>query len=520
MPSTGTVPGMQVAGGVESALELEQLRSIAGERLAEWLMGRRWFGSKAGAPRRVRVLDSVRLPDAGGAPAVRAALCRIEVELADGRVERYQWPLALLQEEGEPGAALARVESGGATAWLCDAVHDDAFARALLHAFASGESVSANGVTWKVALEDGVDGAALASAEPVPLRAEQSNSSIRCGSVAMLKLYRKLEAGPHPEVEMARYLTRVAGFAHVPALLGVGSVKDSRGSEVTCILQALVPHASDCWELALKAARNFIGARGSQDPPNTFEEAARELGRVTREMHESLAAATDDPALMPADADVADVMAWAGRARSMMFDSLDLLARAREAGKVEGPAAAASDAVLRRRRELLASLDDVASVVKAHAGLCIRIHGDYHLGQVLRDDEGRYWIMDFEGEPARLLAERRARHSALRDVAGMLRSFAYAAAVAAHDVGGVGVKPVVELRLSRWERTARAAFLAGYEKAARSGSTLLPRDEQSRMRLLEMFEAEKVFYELAYELNNRPEWTWIPLRGVGRLLGR
>src|SRR5690606_21813534 len=137
-----------------------------------------------------------------------------------------------------------------------------------------------------------------------------------------------------------------------------------------------------------------------------------------------------------------------------------------------------------------------------------------------RDDEGRYWIMDFEGEPARLLAERRARHSALRDVAGMLRSFAYAAAAAAHDVGGVGVKPVVELRLSRWERTARAAFLAGYEKAARSGSTLLPRDEQSRMRLLEMFEAEKVFYELAYELNNRPEWTWIPLRGVGRLLGR
>ena len=516
--ASGSLPVLYAPSGVRSALNLEQLRTIGEADLAAWLAARRWFGSKAANAKHARILDSVKLPSV----SANLALCRLTAELGDGRVERYQLPLMVLESEEQPQNALARVKADGASAWLCDAAGSAHFARALLGAYTSDAEVSEGGTSWRFTLEPGVNGAALADTTPEPLTGEQSNSSIRCGNVAMLKLYRKLEAGPHPEVEMTRYLTRVAGFDHVPQLLGVASVNDGHGgSEVVSMLQALVPNAEDCWDRSVGHARKYMSAPGEGDPPNPFGAEALELGRVTREMHEALAAAAvDDISMLPQDADVEDVATWVRSARTAVFSTLDLLADAREAGRLEGPAAAAADAVLRRRKELVSGLDDVEPTVKGDGGLCIRIHGDYHLGQVLRGGDRRFWIMDFEGEPARLLAERRGQHSALRDVAGMLRSFAYAAATAARLVGGVGVNPVVELRLSRWERAARAAFIEGYEKAAPAGSTLLPRDDHARSRLLDMFEAEKVFYELAYELNNRPEWTWIPLRGIARLLGR
>jgi maltose alpha-D-glucosyltransferase/alpha-amylase len=176
-----------------------------------------------------------------------------------------------------------------------------------------------------------------------------------------------------------------------------------------------------------------------------------------------------------------------------------------------------ADAVLRRRTELLGDLDALADAVGSHPGERIRHHGDYHLGQVLKGADGRFMIIDFEGEPARLLAERRAPHSALRDVAGMLRSFAYAAASAAMETGGVGASADVERRSARWEREARDAFLAGYQAAG--PAAFLPADPDAVAPLVTLFELEKVFYELAYELNNRPDWIWIPLRGIGRRLG-
>jgi maltose alpha-D-glucosyltransferase/alpha-amylase len=149
----------------------------------------------------------------------------------------------------------------------------------------------------------------------------------------------------------------------------------------------------------------------------------------------------------------------------------------------------------------------------------IRHHGDYHLGQVLRTVEGRWMIIDFEGEPSRPLEERRARHSPLRDVAGMLRSFAYAAASGAMRIGGLGRDPQVEARSARWEREAREQFLGGYlAEHGAAADALLPSTPTGTTALLALFEAEKLFYELGYELDNRPAWAWIPLRGIAKLL--
>jgi maltose alpha-D-glucosyltransferase/alpha-amylase len=156
-------------------------------------------------------------------------------------------------------------------------------------------------------------------------------------------------------------------------------------------------------------------------------------------------------------------------------------------------------------------------------GMCTRVHGDYHLGQVLRTSSGDFMIIDFEGEPSRSLEERREKTSPLRDVAGMLRSFAYAAATLAMAAGKNADVRSLELRSARWERDVRAAYLAGYlgDAAEREEHPdVIPEDEANVRRLISLFETEKAFYEVSYELNNRPEWVGIPMRGVAKLFTR
>ncbi len=519
-----TVGAAIPAADLSSVLSLDTLGALASGGLARWLPEQRWFGAKGTSVTSARVLDLMVLPPTPASdPAVSAvALTRIEVELGDGRVERYQLPLVVRQADAPPPGAIARLEIAGETAswWLSDGARDVELGRRLGAAFADELTYADEAATWRFGVESAADVAPLATEAPTAASGEQSNSSIRFGKRAILKLYRRLEAGEHPDVEVTRYLTRVRGFAYTPPLLGVLRVEDARGGAVvTGMLQALVPHARDAWAEAVKAARAYIGAPGDREPENPFADEIHWLGEITRDMHDALAAERMDVAFTPADAGVEDVAGWVERTRRDALDTLDLLATRRAEDAIPGPAAAIADAVLRRRAEVITDLDAFAGAIGGRPGLRIRHHGDFHLGQVLRDAEGTFWIIDFEGEPARLLAERRERTSALRDVAGMLRSFAYAAATAAAEVGGVGTSSVVEQRLARWERAARDAFLDGYLFAPDAEAALLPEDPDARDRLLALFETEKVFYELAYELNNRPSWAWIPLRGIGRLLG-
>lgn len=504
---------------LDSALTLESLRTLEQTTLAAFLAGRRWFGSKQGTPARMTVHDVV--PLGAVADDTSAAVARLDVELRDGRVERYQLPLVVRSGDGAsdkaPRAVVAvLVADDGRRALLRDGLEDESVLRLIARGLSDGARYAGRNSSWVLEPRSGAD---LAGLGDLPMRlgsAEQSNSSVIIGDRAILKLYRKLEAGEQPDVEIAEALTVQTSFRNTPELLGTISFEDHDAVRtVAGMLQRLVPGARDAWVLALDAAGAFLDAPGD-NPTDPFAGEMRELGRVTRALHEALAS-LEGPAFTERVASATDVDEWAGRVRDMLRDSTELLADARAGGRLAGADAAAADAVLRRRAGLLSDLDALAEAVGEHPGSSIRIHGDYHLGQVLKGADGRFMIIDFEGEPARLLAERRAPASALRDVAGMLRSFAYAAASAAMEAGGVGINPTVEIRSARWERGVRESFLAGYLE--RGDATFLPPSYEAVQSLLMLFEMEKVYYELAYELNNRPDWAWIPLRGIGKMLG-
>lgn len=519
MSEGATAPVLRVPT-LAVAAEPAALRALSHQPLAAYLSRRRWFGAKGAELARISVHDVIPLAADGGEGASPAAVVRVEVALRDGRIERYQLPLAvhaLRDGEATPESAVAvlHAEDGGKGV-LVDALEDAGVVGLVARGLESGASYHHDGTSWVMSPEPGAEVAGLARLPARLGSAEQSNSAVIFGEMAILKLYRRLEAGTNPDVEMARALAARGGFPNVPELLGTITFEDRDGGvTVAGMLQRLVPGARDGWSLALDAASAYLDA--DDDAPDPFAAEMAELGRVTRAMHEALHSMRDDPAFEPRATSATDVDGWAARVRDIVRDSVDLLTRARAAGRLAGPDIAIAEVVVRRRAELLGDVEAVAGAVGDHPGARIRHHGDYHLGQVLRGTDGRFMVIDFEGEPARLLSERRAPNSALRDVAGMFRSIAYAGAVAAMRAGGVGMNPTVEVRRARWERQVREAFLSGYME--RGGAGFLPEPAAAVQYLTMLFEIEKVFYELAYELNNRPDWVWIPLRGIGKLLG-
>jgi maltose alpha-D-glucosyltransferase/alpha-amylase len=349
--------------------------------------------------------------------------------------------------------------------------------------------------------------------------AEQSNTSLVIGNQAILKLFRKLEQGEHPDVELTRFLTLDAKFAHTPALLGVIRFDDEGRTTVAGMLQEFLEKSVDAWSYALERGRPYFKAGGAQEPANEFVADAERLGVVTRAMHEALATGTD-ASIAPEPVNGETVQRWAARAKDWIRDGFALLERQLRAGALPKERAAEGEALARRSERYSALVDEIVNSIRGDAGRAIRIHGDYHLGQVLRTARDDFMIIDFEGEPARPLAERREKASPLRDVAGMLRSFAYAAATLGMAEKSLDVS-TRELRIGRWERDVREGFLRGYlrdDRTARTKSAILPSDIAHTRSLLRLFESEKAFYELAYELNNRPEWTWIPMRGIAKLL--
>jgi maltose alpha-D-glucosyltransferase/alpha-amylase len=350
--------------------------------------------------------------------------------------------------------------------------------------------------------------------------AEQSNTSIVYDDRAILKLFRRLETGENPDVEISRFLATRTSFRNTPALYGVVRLTRAGATSVAGMASEFLPGSADAWSHALERVRAYLGASRQAEPANAFADEMRELARATRALHEALASHPDDPAFpaMPITGD--DFHAWAEATRASITRGLDLLEAQVSRGALGGQTLAIAQATLRRREQVMARVTETLADPRSarDPGRTIRHHGDYHLGQVLRTHDGRWMIIDFEGEPARPLEDRRAPSSPLRDVAGMLRSFAYAAATGAMAAGGLGRDPVVETRAARWERDARAAFLAGYLEAPATALTPVPVGDRDYVDgLVTLFEIEKVFYELAYELDNRPDWVWIPLRGIAKL---
>jgi len=462
-------------------------RDPSSEQLLRFLLTRRWFGAKGREPERACVVDAVPVGDEGW-------IARVDVALRDG-VERYQVTLASRGDE------------------LREGLEDPGFRRALGVALARGNALEGSGARWII------DWTGTAPDElPTPRLAgvEQSNTSIIFGERAIMKLYRRLERGEHPDAEIARFLTTRAHFPHTPELLATVRFESSSGTEVAAMLQRFLPGSRDTWSVALERAREAFRVEADTGIP--FAAEAEMLGDVTRGMHLALASDERDPVFGPEPATSADVAQWATAVRVASERVLALLERSLASGSLSPDVTGDAEEVLGRRDAVRALVDGWLTEIGGDAGERIRHHGDYHLGQVLHAADGAFMVIDFEGEPARSLEERRGKHSALRDVAGMMRSFWYAAATCADAARAELGDQDAMTRADRWEREMRDAFLRGYLPDGREHPRFLPRARARLDVLLELFEAEKLFYELAYELNNRPTWVWIPLRGVARML--
>ncbi|HKN65779.1 MAG TPA: hypothetical protein VJW73_05845 [Gemmatimonadaceae bacterium] len=511
------MPALQVPR-LADALAPNELAKLGTDELVRFLAPRRWFGAKAGAPSLARVRDVIPLPWEGG----RFAIARLEVRTGSAAQPRlYQLPLSVrsVDEIGDapPRSTLARVVAGDGEGLLFDAVEDGAFLRALADSFRHGGSFGSAESRWVTEPLGATPLVIPPSAELRVGSAEQSNTSLVIGDQAILKLFRKLEQGEHPDVELTRFLTLDAQFPHTPALLGVSRFEDGGRVTVAGMLQEFLPGSRDAWAYALAKGRSYFQAAREGNPSNEFVADAEHLGVVTRAMHEALATGRAD-ALAPEPVDQATVQRWAARAKDWIRDGFALLEKQLRVRALPKERAPEAEALVRRVDHYSGLVDEIVNNVRGDAGLAIRIHGDYHLGQVLRTAADDFMVIDFEGEPARPLAERREKASPLRDVAGMLRSFAYAAATLGMEAKGLDMS-TRELRIGRWERDTREAFLRGYlgePASGRGASGILPSDSAHTRALLRLFETEKAFYELMYELNNRPEWTWIPMRGIAK----
>jgi trehalose synthase-fused probable maltokinase len=468
-------------------------RAISSERLLAYLASRRWFGAKGRDPEAAHVVDAVPVGDAGW-------IARVDVALRDG-VERYQVTLA-------PG------ELGRDTTELREALDDEGFRRALADVIARGGTLhGGGGARWTV---DCTSATPHELPAPVVARGEQSNTSLIFGDRAIMKLYRRLERGEHPDAEIARFLTTRARFSYTPELMATARFESSGDGEVAAMLQRFLPGSRDAWRVALERGAEYFDAQADTRIP--FAAEAQTLGDVTREMHEALASDDRDPAFAPEQATVEDVARWTRGARAESERVLDLLKRAVTSGSLNAATTPTAQAVLARSSAFADVADAWVAGLGDDAGARMRHHGDYHLGQVLQASDGTFMIIDFEGEPARPLVERRAKHSVLRDVAGMLRSFAYAAATLGDGARATLGDDDAMTRATRWEREMRDAFLRGYLPEGREHPVFVPGGRARFDMLLELFETEKMFYELAYELNNRPEWVWIPLGSVAARL--
>jgi len=348
-------------------------------------------------------------------------------------------------------------------------------------------------------------------------RASSSNTIVNMRERLMLKGYRRLRVGMNPELEMGLYLTEVAHFANCAPLAGVLEyVADDGQTRLLAMLQAYVANQGDGWTYSLEYLRRHLEqyrtTPASDALPANAHEAYLALIRVlavrTAELHGALARPTKNAAFAPQALNRADIDAYRQRALDEARGALDLLA----ANLDTVPAAdrERANAALAQREQIMKRIEECTAATPT--GKKIRIHGDYHLGQVLvtRND---FVIIDFEGEPGHSLEQRRAKHSPLRDVAGMLRSFSYVQQSALRSVAHNEAEAARLAPLARsWETRARTAFLSAYDAAARAAAAY--ESLQAGQGLLGLFELEKALYELRYEIGNRPTWVGIPLQGI------
>ena len=435
-----------------------RLQRMASAFGPEWLVAQRWYRTKIRRPTSVELFDIVAIPGTAGCLLVMAAI--------DADTTAHYLLPAVVDRDA------FREPRDGEGVW-----------RSLAHLMAAGGRLDGRRGRFSFRAAPGLAGLMPASAgehglDERRLGVEQSNTSVALGHRLILKCYLLLTPGTNPEVEVNAFLTAV-GFVGAPRLGGFADyVVESDKPAAAAMLQELVASETDGW--AWVQACLAGGAAGR----DRATDGLRGVGTLTRELHLALASRPDDPAFPARMASARELAAWHARAELQLETALGALADAPR-GRLLAIAAG-----IRRRLAALRTAGDTRVT---------RIHGDYHLGQLLRTDAG-FSVIDFEGEPARPLAERREPASPLRDVAGMLRSIDYAASVAWRESRLTG--------LDTWAHGAREAFLSAYGRISLSEADLLG-----------ALEVEKACYEVAYEANNRPDWVSVPMAALERLTG-
>jgi maltose alpha-D-glucosyltransferase / alpha-amylase len=513
---------MIVRGSLAKALVSPAAELVEDEALPQYIAKRRWFGLRDQPIKAARVTHLVNIGD----DADEILLSIAEVKTTGGTTH-WLLPLAVLWED-QPSTtlpnmlAVARVRRGRRMGLLTDAFALSSFANRFVTCLASAkEFASEDGVVRFQPTETGrVPLEASLESEVNLLAAEQSNSLLTIGDVAMLKIYRRISAGDHPEAEMGRYLT-AEGFTHAPSLLGDVVRVASDGTTFTlAIALGFVQNQGDAWSWILdrlsRALDTFVSATGANTPEadllSDCEAIFGTIGKRLGELHAVLSRETSNPAFAPEVAKASDAAKWARKAEERIQTAYETMSRLQTWER---------DQDRDRAQTLLNQSKGIVSTIRklAESGvgtLMTRIHGDFHLGQVLVAG-GDVFIIDFEGEPATSIKERRAKTSPLRDVAGLIRSIDYAGA-ALIEGKGVGAPSVDENQRNRLiaEFRARAtrAFLKEYGTAR---GVIAGAQERA---LLELFLIEKAAYEIHYEAANRPTWIGVPIAGLARLTTR
>ena len=515
--------------------------------LLPWMVGRRWFRGKARRRRNVRIADIIQMK--AGEDAVMLTLVR--VEYVDGSVETYVIPLAYVEDEEawhidheNPGAAIVRISFGDdedRTGLVCDAAALPRLGTSLLDVMAGSRRIRGRHGQIRGSGSRGLRSRQKDLPQPALLAFEQSNTNMVFGEQFLLKLLRVIEPGIHPEEEMGRFLTERARFEHIPRLRGSLQYDAGKAQPATvAILQEFVPSDGDAWRLtcglvAQSYDRVLEGGAGELVPPlpeaslssrvgqpiptealdllGPFLSLAEQLGRRIGEMHVALTVGPDDPAFASEPFSVLHQRSLYQSARGLLGRTWELLERSLP----DLPSDLRDEAQwgLAQRKQINTRLRRVHR--KKLDAMRIRCHGDLHLGQLLHTG-GDFVLIDFEGEPTRTLAERRFKRSPLRDVAGMLRSFHYAAVATLREGQGRPEDAAV-LRPwgEAWVAWASTVFLEAWI-AATQQADLIPHDPEDRGVLLDFYLLEKCIYEVGYELGNRPAWLSIPLGGLRSLL--
>jgi maltose alpha-D-glucosyltransferase / alpha-amylase len=533
---------LNVTAGWESICEGLGRQRLETVTLPEYLPKQRWFAGKS------RRIKSTRIVNWTSLDGSRSALAFVEVHFDVGEADIYLVPLAMTFAESAnelrrsaPNAVVAPIVSAKVSGLLHDGVFDDKVCLELLSLIENGQELRTRpgrirGERGKAFQE------ILGSADmPFPVRrgsAEQTNTSILYGDRFILKLFRRLEPGLNPDAEIGRHLTEKTSFDRIPPFAGSIELEQGAGTEPTTLamLQGLVANEGDGWKWTVEELDRYFetcaplrfpehasaelgdplelsghpATQVARDYLGIYLDAASTLGRRTAELHLALAAPSDDPAFAPQPVTPEDFQGVLLDFHQHASRVLDVLKE--RVSYLPDEVVEIAAAVLSRRRRILEHFEALKS--NGFRTQRTRIHGDYHLGQVLRVKTD-FVILDFEGEPARSLAYRRAKQCPLKDVAGMLRSFSYAAYAsltnytARHPEDVARLEPWAQL----WERSAAAAFLRAYRETAQ-GAEFLPADSSDFQKLLDLFVLDKALYEVFYELNARPAWVRIPLMGI------